>query len=161
MENLEVRLVHLEPVRVAYSLGFGPSPEGEAWNTLLDWASKAGQLEDWDAHRFFGFNNPDPSPGSPNYGYEQWMTLTEELLPDGGVKVKEVPGGFYAVARCRGTEAIFPTWQRLVTWVEESRYQQGYSQCLEECLNPKVLTLGEGEPAFDQLEFDLYLPVTE
>jgi DNA gyrase inhibitor GyrI len=153
MENLEVRLVRLEPMRVAYSLGFGPSPEGEAWNTLMR------------AHRFFGFNNPDPSPGSPNYGYEQWMSLSEAVQPGDGVKVKDVPGGLYAVARCRGIEAIFPTWQQLVTWVEASRFQHGYSQCLEECLNPEVLTQAlspsEGEPAYDQLLFDLYLPVTD
>ena len=160
MENLEVRIVRLEPAQVAYSLGFGPSPEAEAWNTLLSWAGQAGLLKEAGARRFFGFNNPDPTPGSPNYGYEQWMTLSEPVQPGEGVKVKEAPGGLYAVARCRGTENIFAAWQGLVAWIEQSPYQHTPGQCLEECLNPELLLAGEEEPAFDQLVFDLYSPVT-
>ena len=70
----QVRIVRLEPMRVACASGFGPSPEGEAWDTLIGWAKSQGLLDDLDALRFFGYNNPDPSPGSPNYGYDQWVT---------------------------------------------------------------------------------------
>ena len=27
--------------------------------------------------RLFGYNNPDPTPGSSNYGYDVWITVDE------------------------------------------------------------------------------------
>ncbi|NIW49114.1 MAG: MerR family transcriptional regulator, partial [Gammaproteobacteria bacterium] len=69
MSELPVRIVKLEPMTIASTYGFGEQPEIEAWEKLLSWAREIGlSLKD---HRFFGFNNPNPSPGSPNYGYEQ------------------------------------------------------------------------------------------
>jgi len=49
---------------MASALGFGLSPEIEAWNKLLKWAGLKGLLEDLGNRRFFGFNNPDPSAGT-------------------------------------------------------------------------------------------------
>ena len=152
MSGLEVRIVRLEPMRVAFALGFGASPEEQAWKKLFDWAGRKGLLDDPKAHRYFGFNNPNPSPGSPNYGYEQWMTVGPEVKPEGEVKIKEVPGGLYAVTRW---EAI-PNpeiWKQLVLWRENSRYKPAHHQWLEECLNPLE---GPG-----QLIFDLCLPIAE
>ena len=34
MNDLEVRIVNLEPMRVAYALGYGESPEMIAWRRL-------------------------------------------------------------------------------------------------------------------------------
>ena len=75
MSDLDVRIVKLEPVRVASFHGFGESPEDEAWNKLVAWAKPKGLLHDPQHHRIYGFNNPNPSPGSPNYGYEFWMAV--------------------------------------------------------------------------------------
>ena len=83
MGELDVRIVKLEPMRVASAYGFGTSPEEEAWGKLLAWA-RAKDLLNEDV-RFFGFNNPNPSPGSPNYGYEQWMTVGQDVEPEGRV----------------------------------------------------------------------------
>ena len=73
--KLDVRIVQLEPLRVASALGFGPSPEAIAWEKILGWARQNGLPDAAStgatgkpAPRFFGFNNPSPSPGSPNYG---------------------------------------------------------------------------------------------
>ena len=45
-------------------------------------------------HRLFGFNNPDPSAGSPNYGYEVWIVVDrDEMTPEDGVEIKAIPGG--------------------------------------------------------------------
>jgi len=49
------------------ALGFGTSPEIEAWNKLLKWAGLKGLLEDLGNRRFFGFNIPDPSAGTQFY----------------------------------------------------------------------------------------------
>ena len=80
--------------------GFGASPEELAWGTLLEWARASGLLDAELAPHFFGFNNPNPSAGNPNYGYEQWITVGPDVADGAGVTIKEFPGGLYAVARC-------------------------------------------------------------
>ena len=42
MNELEVQIVRLEPMRVASATGFGESPEPLAWNTILTWAESKG-----------------------------------------------------------------------------------------------------------------------
>lgn len=149
--NLNVRIIELPPMRVASALGFGPEPEMLAWNKLTQWAAARG-LNPTEA-RLFGFNNPNPTAGSPNYGYEVWMMVGPEVVSDDVVTVKDAPGGLYAVTHCRGVAAIFPTWQALVAWTEQSSYRATADQCLEEHIN-----VGPDVPP-EALELDLYLPV--
>jgi DNA gyrase inhibitor GyrI len=154
MSELEVRIVRLEPLRVASALGFGPNPEQLAWTQLLAFASARGLLDKPGA-RFLGFNNPNPSPGSPNYGYEQWITVGPEVEGAGEVEVKTFPGGLYAVARCHGVPEIGTTWDALLAWLEDSPYRYGPHQCLEECLDPPR----DPAASFEHVTFDLYLPL--
>lgn len=156
MSGFQVQIVELEPIRVASAHGFGESPEGQAWDKLLAWAEPQGLLKDRQAVRFFGFNNPSPSPGSPNYGYDQWMTVGPDVEAKGEVEIKEFPGGLYAVARCEGLDNIGQVWQRLVTWREDSPYDKGHHQWLEEFLSPLEVM---DQP--DEYVFDLYLPIVE
>ena len=163
MTELEVRVVRLESMRVACASGFGEHPEEEAWDTLVTWARSRGQLDALEGVRFFGFNNPEPSPGSPNYGYEQWMTIGPDVEAEGEVEVKEFAGGLYAVATCR-LSSIGAAWKQLVAWAEESGHRLGRHQYLEECFDPGVFITQEGgspspEAAYGDLEFDLYLPI--
>ena len=46
MSKLEVRIVTLEPMRVASAYGFGPSPEEIAWEKMLAFAKKKGFGDD-------------------------------------------------------------------------------------------------------------------
>lgn len=154
MSELKVRIVTLQPIRVASAHGFGESPEGQAWDKLLAWAESRGLLEDRRASRFFGFNNPDPSPGSPNYGYDQWMTVGPEVEGGDHVKIFDFAGGLYAVARCEGPSNIGEVWKQLVIWREESPYKTAHHQWLEEYLSP----LGVGP---EDYVFDLFLPIAE
>jgi DNA gyrase inhibitor GyrI len=151
MNDLNVRIVRLEALRVAAAHGFGANPEDQAWQKLLTWAKSKG-LDDLKAHRFLGFNNPNPSAGSPNYGYEQWMTVKPDVTAEGEVTIKDFPGGLYAVLRCPGIPNP-DIWRKLVLWRESSAYKGAQHQWLEECLNPGA--------AFEQWEFDLYLPIAE
>ena len=98
--------------------------------------------------------NPDPAPGSLNYGYEQWMTVGAEDAGDAGVTIKEFPGGLYAVSRCEGLQTITETWHRLATWCEGSPYVMGQHQWLEECFTPDAVRV-------EDYVFDLYLPIAE
>ncbi len=101
MTEIDVRIVTLKPMRVAAALGFGEQPELLAWDKILSWAKPLGLLDDLKAVRFFGFNNPDPSPGSPNYGYEQWIVVGPDVKAEGDIKIKDFSGGLYAVTRCK------------------------------------------------------------
>ena len=154
MSELKVRIVRLEPMRVASAHGFGQSPEQEAWNKILAFAEAKGLLEEPEAHRFFGFNNPDPSPGSPNYGYDQWITACPDVEPEGEVQIIEFSGGLYAVTRCKGLSNIGQVWKQLVTWCEDSHHKKAHHQWLEELLTPPDVPL-------EDYVFELYLPVAE
>ena len=154
MNEFNVRIVRLEPLRAACVNGFGVSPEGEAWSKLWQWAEGKGLLANYETRRYFGYNNPNPTPGSPNYGYDQWMTVEPEVKSEAEVKVFDFPGGLYAVTRTR-LDKIGENWMRLVAWVEASPYQGLHAICLEECLTPKAARDGDMEA----MELDLYLPV--
>lgn len=80
-----------------------------------------------------------------------------EVEGAGEIEIKEIPGARYAVARCEGLQHIGQVWQALVTWVEDSAYQRGPRQCLEECLPPAF----ERDQAWEDYVFDLYEPIIE
>ena len=154
MGELQVRIVKLEPMRVASAHAYSASPEGDAFEKLVAWAQPKGLTDDLKTHRIFGFSNPDPTPGSPNYGYEFWIAVGPDVEPKGEIKVKDFNGGLYAVTRCKGVENIHPTWQKLVTWLEDSKYRGAHHQWLEEHLS-------EISAPPDELLIDLYAPIAE
>ena len=150
MGELDVRIVKLEPMRVASAYGFGTSPEEEAQGKLFTWARAKDLLN--DDVRFFGFNNPNPSPGSPNYGYEQWMTVGQDVQPEGDIRIQDFAGGLYVVTRCKLTN-IGPAWRQLVEWCEDSEHTWIMTiQCLEEGITPL-------DTPFEDVVMDLYLPI--
>lgn len=157
MSELDVRIVKLGSMRVASAHAHSASPEHDAIEKLVAWAEPKGLLDDQETHRVFGFNNPDPSPGSPNYGYEFWIVIGPDMEPEGEIKAKEFPGGLYAVTRCEVSgdayDVIPATWKQLVTWLENSKYRSGTHQWLEEHLSP----IGVAE----DFVLDLYMPIIE
>lgn len=165
MNDLEVRMVTLEPMRVAVAHGFGEHPEDASWRQLMEYAEATDLLADLDQRRVFGFNNPDPSPGSPNYGYDSWLTVGPDAAPRDEIVIHEFGGGMYAVTPCEGVEIISDTWRALVAWLEDSHYRHGSHQWLEAVLNPGDFMIQEGYESPDQerakVLFDLYLPVAE
>jgi AraC family transcriptional regulator len=157
MSDIEVRIVKLPPMRVVCINGFGEGPEGVAFDKMRSWATVHNLLG--KPYRLFGYNNPDPSPGSPNYGYDFWITVDEPVQADGEAKVIEFPGGLYAVTRLEVKnpwDDIPGTWQKLVKWMEGSKYRHGRHQWLEEHIGP-LDEMGEDEP----FTLDLHLPIME
>lgn len=161
------RVVKFEPCRVAAARGFGGEPEGIAWKSLLSWMGRRG-LSISDA-RFLGFNNPNPSPASANYGYEQWVALKGEAGraaesatgKDEGIEFKDFEGGLYAVAEHRGSPMGLPaSWGALSLAVERSGFRRSTRQWLEEVLTPELLAAG-GEPDWDKFAFDICIAVEE
>ncbi|MBN1668396.1 MAG: GyrI-like domain-containing protein, partial [Anaerolineales bacterium] len=96
MSTLEVKIVKLEPLRAISAYGFGPEPEGIAFDKIKAFSLKHGLSEQGAPSGTFGFNNPNPSPGSPNYGYEIWLPVGPEVEPEGDLRVIQFDGGLYA-----------------------------------------------------------------
>jgi DNA gyrase inhibitor GyrI len=154
MSILNVRIVKLEPMRVASAHAYSANPESDAWNKLIAWAREKGFTDDLETHRIYGFNNPNPSHGSPNYGYEFWIVVEPEVQGKGEIKIKNFEGGLYAVTRCTRLKEIGRDWQKLVTWREGSKYRPAHHQWLEK-------RLGGVDETEDTLTLDLYLPISE
>jgi DNA gyrase inhibitor GyrI len=153
MSDIEVRIVRLEPMRVASAWGFGKNPEEIAWKKLIAWAKSKGLFDAPEAPRIFGFNNPDPGPGSPNYGYEFWITVSPDVEPEGEIRVKEFSGGLYAVTKHTGpVPEIGDTWKKLSAWLAASKHQSARHQWLEE-------HFGSPDEPEEILYMDLYAPV--
>ena len=157
MNELDVRIVSLPPMRVACINGFGAEPEGMAFGKMKVWAEGHNLLE--KPHRLFGYNNPDPSPGSPNYGYDVWMSVDDSVQAEGEARLIDFPGGLYAVTRIDVKEPgneIPATWQKLVKWMENSKYHHGRHQWLEEHIGA-LGDMGSDQP----FTLDLHLPIAE
>lgn len=155
MSDLNVRIVSLPTLRVACVNGFGQAPEEMAFEKMKAWAQAHNLLG--KPYRLFGYNNPNPSPGSPNYGYDVWITVDQAVQADEEARVLEFPGGLYAVTRIEVNQPgddIPAAWQNLVKWMEESKYRHGRHQWLEEHIGP-LDDMG-GEQSFT---LDLYLPI--
>jgi DNA gyrase inhibitor GyrI len=135
MDEQKVEIVTLPWMRVASAWAFGNSPEEVAWQKLDEWARPLGLFEVQGA-RVFGFNDPNPSEDSPNYGYEFLLTVGVEVGPAEDIRIGELHGGTYATMPARfgadPTVEIPAAWQRLDQWVVEHRYRMGHHQCLEE-----------------------------
>ena len=92
IEDLFVQVIELEPMRVASVRAFSTQPEADAWKKMRAWAEPQGLLEDYTKHPVFGFNNPDPSPGQKEYGYEFWMRMGAHFKGDGEIEAKDYDG---------------------------------------------------------------------
>ena len=155
MDKLDVRIVNLEAMRVVSAYGFGPSPEAMAHEKMNAFLKAKGLWEGYGTHyRHFGFNNPSPSAGSPNYGYEIWVEVPPDVEPEGDLRLLTFPGGLYAVTRFTNVEIIGQVWEKLVLWRENSHYKAAHHQWLENLLNPQEIDR-------TQYTFDLYLPVRD
>ena len=157
MSNLDVSIVKLLPMRVACINGFGESPEGMAFDKMKAWAAAYDLIG--KPYRLFGYNNPDPSPGSPNYGYDVWITVDDSLQTDDVARIIDFPGGLYAVTRIEVKspwEDITGAWQNLVKWMEASKYHHGRHQWLEEHIGPLDESVNE-----IPFTLDLHLPIAE
>lgn len=154
MQKIDVRIIKLEEMKVASAYGFGESPELIAHQKMLAYVRSKGLIDSEGKFLSFGFNNPNPSEGSPNYGYEIWVPVGSDAQLEGDISIKDFPGGLYAVTRFQGISKIGKVWQDLVAWREDSAYKKAHHQWLEHLLNPM-----ETDP--EKYIFDLYLPIAK
>lgn len=155
MNQDDIHIVELPAMRVICINGYGQEPENQAFEKIFTWAKEHYLLD--QPHRLFGYDSPMQTPGSPNRGYDVWMTVDESCQADGEARIIEFPGGLYAVMRLDVTspwDDIPPAWQRLVKWRENSPYHEGHHQWLEE-------HIGSLKETINSLPFtlDLHLPI--
>jgi len=154
VSQLSVQIVELPPMRVASALGFGTEPEMQASTLIHEFANKAGIELNFNTLRLYGFDNPSPSLGSPNYGYEFWLPVDASVEAIDPIQIKHFKGGIFASTRFTGLSNIGPVWKELVAWIEDSDYDFGPDchKCLEKNDTPL-----EQDP--EKWTFDLYLSV--
>ncbi|MHA1214799.1 MAG: AraC family transcriptional regulator [Candidatus Hodarchaeales archaeon] len=157
--KLDVRIVRLPPMRIASFRATGNEigvPEKKAWTGISTWAEEKGLLDNLEEHPVYGFNNPDPSPEREEYGYEFWIKIGPEITPEGEIKLKDFPGGLFAVTTTRLIidDDCIPAWKKLVDWVKNSaEWEFGNNLLLEKPLNPRAKV--------EDIILDLYCPIKE
>jgi DNA gyrase inhibitor GyrI/DNA-binding HxlR family transcriptional regulator len=160
-KEIQVEIVHLEPMTVASVQAISKTPEDDAWKKMVAFAEPRGLLTDLKKNPIFGFNNPNPTAGKEEYGYEFWIRISPETKVEEDVTKKKFDGGLYAVTRCNLTKestsaflqehGMLESWARLSEWFKSSGYKKGKHQWLEKSVNPN-------KPDEDLL-LDLHLPI--
>lgn len=152
-------LKKLEPMRVAYYCYYGKHPEDNAFAVMRDWINKTGLNINEKKIRIWGFDNPSPSEGQDEYGYEVCITIDEDMdVNDDKIQTKFLNGGFYAVIGVKTDEngeigyEIMKAWKRFNNWLMDSKYIYGGHQWLEE-------HLGFDENLNNIGGVDLYMPI--
>lgn len=157
MSEFKVDIRNIAPMRVACVRAVSEEPEHDAWEKLRAWAEPKGFLDNIDEHPVFGFNNPNPSEGRKDYGYEFWMKVGSDVESEGEVTLRDFEGGRYAVTQCKlvGDPSGQPpeVWMKLYEWVKASEYEWQKGQDFEK---PRDLSSSD-----EDLVLDLYLPIKD
>lgn len=153
-----VRIVLLPPCTVASYQFAGDDPE-EKVGEVMDMFIRSSRLYEIkpDA-RLFGFNNPELQPGSDFHGYEDWVTIPDDMEVASPLVKKHYDGGLYAAYTINFPD--FYEWNFLKEWVKNNeRYQEDHRDYLEEHLNWVYSShMGWPENGIDG-KIDLLLPI--
>jgi DNA gyrase inhibitor GyrI len=153
MNDFNIRIGALPPMRLAVFRGFGITPELEAHDLAVAFAQEFDLIEN-NKIKTFGFNKPSPwLTSGDEYGYEIWVVVGSDVEVPHYVLTKEFPGADCVVTSINRLADIGAAWKYLYDWVKDNEeYQHAHMDGLEEVLSPL------GTPEYD-LAFNLYLPV--
>lgn len=144
---LNVRIEQLPALRLASLRVKSESPEGEALQKLLQWASVHHQLT--AGYRLFGYDNCEPVP---NHIYTALITVNETVEADDIVEIVSLAGGRYAVVSVNTTDQISEAWDMLAEWMKTSGYEYGSLLALEE-------HVAMSDDPFNFQRYEMYLPL--
>jgi len=161
-----VRIVQLPPFTVASYHFVGKDPEATVGDVVAKIIKDIKLYEIKPDARMFGFNRPNPSPDREHHGYEDWVTIPDDMDVPAPLVKKRFPGGLYAVHAIKFGD--FHEWGDLAKWVQGSdKYEPNYPPEGEEIMNGGLEEhlnwvyanhLGWPEEWLDGC-MDLYLPV--
>lgn len=130
---MNVRLVNLDPVEVAYMRHVGPygAPIATFWmETVAPWMHENGLMR---AARY-GISHDDPSVTSPEKcRYDACVEAPPDLVLSGAVQRLRLPGGRYATTDFEGSaSAVGDAWASLLRdWLPGSGLQMDHRPCFE------------------------------
>jgi len=155
-----VRVVKIPALTVAAYRAESTSPEDDC-SKVFNKIVLENKLHKRDGYRFFGFNNPSPTDGTPVYGYEMWVTIPEDFPLTEPMTKKQFSGGLYASISTHMNE-IGERWQALTAWCEDSNeYDADFShQCLEECTMDFESFISDNVPDSEK-QLDLLEPIKQ
>jgi len=127
-----VKIVKLPDMKVVSFHSWGEfigDPEIKALQMLEEWIKDNDLSIDPSKHQIFGFDNPVPQVNEKGeqyaskeqpYGYEVWITITEDYKIEGDPKIKKVGGGFYATISIKSAMNISQGWKYLFDWIKNN-----------------------------------------
>ncbi len=153
-----VRIVLLPPCTVASYQFEGDDPEETVGEVVSMFIRSSRLYEIKPDARMFGFNNPEPQPGSDYHGYEDWVTIPDDMEVSVPLVKKHFAGGLYAAYTINFPD--FYEWNFLKEWVKNSeKYQEDHRDYMEEHLNWVYSShMGWPENGIDG-KIDLLLPI--
>ena len=129
-QDQSLQFVSLPPMRTAYNVVVGVSPEEEAMLPVTEWLESAKLT---GTARIFGGNMPPmPSGEGKPYGFAFCASIPENITIPGHLKEMHLPGGIYAMLQ--SADDIGASWKKLMTLLEsDPQYASDHSRlCLEE-----------------------------
>jgi AraC family transcriptional regulator len=156
-DDMQVRIIEMEPLRVAYFRGIGtysPATIGPLFQKLMAWAGPRGICG--PASQIMGvcWDDPGITP-EPRCRYDACITVAPDFQDDGRVSLQLLPGGRYAVRHCEFVcQGFEKAWEELMTdWLPTSGYQPDDRPNLEFYYND-----GNRDPE-NKWIMDIWLPV--
>lgn len=129
-----IRIVLLPPCTVASYQYFGENPEEKVGSVLDRFVRREALYVRKPDARLFGFNPPGDSKADGGYGYENWVTVPEDMEVEAPMVRKRFSGGLYAAYTIQFPD--FHEWEFLKSWAKNNeRYRV---RCFDD---------GEGAPA--------------
>lgn len=153
-----VRIVRLPAMTVAAYCAVSATPEIDCAK-VFDPFVLGNDLHKKSGFRSFGFNNPNPSEDSPEYGYETWVTILEDFNVPTPFAKKQFDGGLYASISATLNE-IGERWTQLYNWCENNdKYKFDSSvQWLEELSMDYEEFISE-QTSDGEKQLDLLMPI--
>ncbi len=158
---MDIRILYLAPATVASSHYIGENPEENAEKALARFIKESNLTVLKPDFRVYGFNNPSPTKGMEQYGYEFFVTIPQNLNVESPLIKKEFAGGLYA-AHCIKM-GDFHEWTPFAEQIKASKEYEidwreslGMGGCMEEHINAYSLYNGDVS-GFIQL--DLLIPI--
>lgn len=131
--KLNVRIILLPPCTVVSCHYIGESPEENVHNMMSKFIIENKLYEIKPDARMFGFNHPSPSRDKELYGYEDWVTIPDDMEVSAPYVKKHFEGGLYAAHAI--SIPNFHEWRYLQKWVEDNDiYTANYSELGDEIM---------------------------
>ncbi|WDV48094.1 effector binding domain-containing protein [Clostridiaceae bacterium M8S5] len=172
-ENLSkltnVRIIFLPPSTVASIQFYCDEPEQHAAEVMDRFVKENNLCKIKPDLRHYGFNNPNPSPntpeGMPDHGYEMWVTIPEDMVVPKPLTKKFFKGGLYAAHMIK--MGNFHEWEWLDEWANNNdTYEPKLGDpicmdgCIEEHLN-YINNVNNENFQLESMQLDLLIPIKE